>query len=642
MGSVHRPGGQLNLATAAPHAVADAGRDLGLEPAAVLEAVALVLARQFDIDPVRLGSLARPPEVSVRAAEIAEAFARVISPHPDPGGEASPDPAEAPDRLGAIHQALVVAEHRRTRGVHYTPARVADEVAGLALDQWRRRELPETPVVCDPACGGGAFLLAAARALHGRGIGVADVVGALRGIEIDPLAARVADASVRLWAAVSEPGGGIGPGPQIRVADALLLEHWSTDGAAPDLVVGNPPFGGQLARRTARRRDEGRRARAQLGRSAGYADTASLFLARAIDEVRPHGVVALLQPLSFLGSRDAGAVREAVGTGRLASVWVPTAPVFAASVAVCAPIARAGGVSEGASRRGNVAVVTEQRRITVPRRRLVDHGTWSALWAGAAGVPPVDLDAGSTVGEWCTATSGFRDEFYALAPLVRDDPDPEPTGPPAPGEARVLTSGLVDPAATSWGRRVARLAGHQFDAPVVTIADAASSPERRLAAVAVARSRPKVVVATQTRVVEAVVDDDGRYWPSVPLLSVLLRPEVDDDEHRWSIAAALMAPPVLAWVLARVGGAARSPDAVKLSTRHVLAVPLPVDRGAWSEGAAVLRAGAAGGEPDAAAAALAAAAPALTAAYGLSGVQATSVLGWWRDRLPGGIPEAHR
>ncbi len=196
----------------------------------------------------------------------------------------------------------------------------------------------------------------------------------------------------------------------------------------------------------------------------------------------------------------------------------------------------------------------------------------------------------------------------------------------------MLTSGLVDPAATSWGRRPARLAGQVFAAPTVVIADAAASPERRLAAVAAARSRPKIMVATQTRVVEAVVDDDGRYWPSVPLLSVMLRPGLDDHENRWSIAAALMAPPVLAWVLARVGGAARSPDAVKLSARHVLAVPLPIDRRAWSEGAEVLRTGAAGGEPSEAIAALAAAAPSLTAAYGITGGAARSLVDWWCDR----------
>ena len=113
--------------------------------------------------------------------------------------------------------------------------------------------------------------------------------------------------------------------------------------------------------------------------------------------------------------------------------------------------------------------------------------------------------------------------------------------------------------------------------------------DRRLAAWADARLRPKVVVATQTRVVEAAVDDDGSWWPSVPVISVVLDPDHDDDETRWLVAAALSAPPVSAWAAERSGGTALAPQALKLSARQVLEVPLPVDRDAWAEGARLLR-----------------------------------------------------
>jgi len=47
---------------------------------------------------------------------------------------------------------------RRELGAFYTPSDVADRLV--------ERALPEgAPVVCDPACGDGAFLLAAARRL---------------------------------------------------------------------------------------------------------------------------------------------------------------------------------------------------------------------------------------------------------------------------------------------------------------------------------------------------------------------------------------------------------------------------------------------------------------------------------------------
>ena len=57
-----------------------------------------------------------------------------------------------------------------------------------------------------------------------------------------------------------------------------------------DVVVGNPPFQGQLGRHTARTASENRSLRSLLGEAAlGYADTATLFLVRAIDLVASGG-----------------------------------------------------------------------------------------------------------------------------------------------------------------------------------------------------------------------------------------------------------------------------------------------------------------------------------------------------------------
>jgi hypothetical protein len=591
----------------------------------VLAEVVVATAVAVGVDPLALGPLGRAPAgSSVRAGESALDEA---------------DRSGAPDRLGAVHQALVGAEQRRAHGVHYTPPVVADAIVGLAFAT--PTDTGSTAgIVVDPACGGGAFLLAAARLLHARGEAPGAVLGRLHGMEIDPLAADVAFAALRLWAALV-PAGGVEPadpadpgGPHIRVADALVVDHWGPPGVRPTHVVGNPPFGGQLARRTARPRSANAATRARMGVGSGYADTAALFLDRAAQEVGADGVVALVQPLSMLATRDAGIVRDRIGVERLRRLWVPDGKVFSASVAVCAPVIGPPTASPGSANGIDVVRGEGSRPVAVvPRRRLAVGGTWSALWAAGAGVPVVDLDEARTVGDWCTATAGFRDEFYALAAVAAEDPDPRPDQPPAPGIRRVLTSGLVDPGSTGWGRRRARLSGRDLSAPVVAIADAAASSERRLAAVVGARSRPKVIVATQTRVVEAVVDDDGRYWPSVPLISVVLDAGRDDAEHRWLVAAALMAPPVTAWVLARVGGAARSPDAVKLSGRQVLGVPLPVVEDAWREGAALLAAGSAGGAERSPGSSLRSAAPALTAAYGLRGAAAGRVLDWWERRL---------
>jgi hypothetical protein len=154
----------------------------------------------------------------------------------------------------------------------------------------------------------------------------------------------------------------------------------------------------------------------------------------------------------------------------------------------------------------------------------------------------------------------------------------------------------------------------------------------RLAAWADARLRPKVIVATQTRVVEAAVDDDGSWWPSVPVISVMIDAEDDDAEHRWLLAAALSAPPVSAWAAERTGGTALAAHALKLSARQVMEVPLPVDCDAWAEGARLLRqVGPAVGD-DERARRLAAAGQVLTEAHGLSAIDTAVVFRWWAGR----------
>jgi hypothetical protein len=147
----------------------------------------------------------------------------------------------------------------------------------------------------------------------------------------------------------------------------------------------------------------------------------------------------------------------------------------------------------------------------------------------------------------------------------------------------VVTSGLVDPGRLAWGERPARIGGRAFTRPSVD----PGALEGRVAAWVEARLVPKVLVATQTRVLEAAADPEGRFVPLTPVLAVT--PQHPDDV--WRIAAALTSPIVTAWALRTFGGAALSGDAVKLSARQVLDAPLPTDTGAWDAATAALRAG---------------------------------------------------
>ena len=199
--------------------------------------------------------------------------------------------------------------HRRELGAFYTPADVADRLVEQALPAG-------TPRVCDPACGDGAFLLAAARHLEARGIDRVTVATELLwGIDVD------ADAVSRAWRVISE-WAGVAPDGHVIVADGLTHEGWH---GTFDAVVGNPPFLNQLEKATARRASH------RWADVAGpYADTAFLFLLAALDLVRPGGRIALIQPQSLVAARDARGIRHAVQQrAALVGMWTCDDPVSA-------------------------------------------------------------------------------------------------------------------------------------------------------------------------------------------------------------------------------------------------------------------------------------------------------------------------
>jgi hypothetical protein len=476
------------------------------------------------------------------------------------------------DAARAYERSLSPAK-RRAGGVHYTPPDAADELVALALDGLRA-----APMVCDPACGGGAFLLAAARALERRGLARRTIVEKhLWGADVDVAAVGIATKQLAEWAG--------GAPAHVVVGDPLLdgASAWPCGAPAFDAVVGNPPFLNQLERATVRGRDltAALAARFSVRVVRPYTDTAWLFLLAACQLARPGGRVALIQPQSLLASRDAAPIRRAVADqGAIVALWTDGGRrLFDASVEVCAPVIALGAAGG-------------------------DH-EWAGLLADATGVPPVELRGEGKVGDVAIALAGFRDEYYGLVPFVGEAADLVRSAP-------LVTSGLIDLGTCAWGERPARFAKRRWQAPAVDLDTVAADPQ---AAAWVTRQRvPKVVLATQTRVMEAAVDADGSWIASVPTIAV-----VAPADQLWALAATLCAPAISAWALRRTAGSALSAGAIKLSASAVLDIPLPADRVAWSRGTELLAAG----ELDAFGAAMG-------DAYGID--DDGNLLAWWRAR----------
>ena len=496
---------------------------------------------------------------------------------PDPGlrllGHAGtehtvPEALEGPGGLGELHERLLGDADRTRRGVWYTPAWLAAELVERVVDG-------RGPVL-DPTCGGGVFLLAAADGLL-PGRTPSEVIGELRGCDLDPLAVAVSEAALWWWSArLGDPAL---PGDRIRVGDALAA------GALPAAaaVVGNPPFLGQLRTATAAGADRREALRARFGETVRpYTDEAWLFLLGAVETVEPGGRVALLQPMSVLGARDAGPVRAAIDRrAELHGVWVDDGTAFDASVEVCAPILQRGDGGAG--------------------------NDWTAALAASLAVPDVRLDGTARLGTWAQVVAGFRDEYYGLVDGVREGGD----GPV------LVTSGAIDPLLHRTDVDV-RFAKRRWVRPTVDVARVTDDRARRWIEV---QAGPKLVVATQTRVVEAAPDPEGRLVGSVP--AIVVRPH--DADHLWHLAAALHAPVVTAWMMRRGAGTALSSGACKPTAALLSALPLPTDHAAWDE-AAGLAEGLANGAGD-------------WAEFGrladrAYGVDDAVTARWWLARLP--------
>jgi hypothetical protein len=486
------------------------------------------------------------------------------------------DPGVGPWALDAARQALLAVSDpagRRRLGAHHTPPALARRLAELALEG---SVVGAAPVV-DPSCGGGAFLLAAGEVLVAAGAEAAELVasGGLRGADVDPLAVATARAALTAWS------GGTVPDDAVVVADGLG-SGWCPAGSAA-AVVGNPPFLSPLT------------AGAPAGEIGAYTDAAARFLAAGVRLARAGGRVVLVQPESMLAARDAAPIRaEVLSLAALEGLWVAGQAVFAAGVQVCAPVLRVGAAQPSTIRRWRGADVRAAAPIRIEVGSL---RTWAPL--RPVDVPRAPRSSGR-VGDLATATAGFRDEFYGLASAATEATGPDDVRP------RLVTSGLVDPGRLWWGERNARLGGRTFAAPVVDLA----ALDPRVRAWTDARLVPKVLVATQTRVIEAVADPDGRCVPVTPVIAVVPHDPSDLDR----LLAALLAPAATAWAVRNYGGTALHGDAVKLSAKQVLDLPLPADCEAWDAAALAV----ATGDVDTAAALLSAGHPRL--------------LAWWRAR----------
>ncbi|MCH2147842.1 MAG: N-6 DNA methylase [Phycisphaerales bacterium] len=578
------------------------------------------------------------------------------------------------DSSGTLHAKAEDRKRRQNAGAFYTPMHVVDAMLDRALDPLLdRAEAEADPLhailalrVCDPACGSGHFLAQAGERIarraaehvspRDRSYVYAQVMrDCLHGAELDPLSAHVCRR--RLWSLAGDaelspstfeqrihvghglvgapPGTGSHAECNAWCAGHLghsALEmispiHWhliAEDGF--DLVIGNPPFLNQLARDTSLDRPIAALLRDRFGDEAkGYVDTAALFLRLAVDLVRPSGRVALLQPWSMLAARDTGGIRKSLARRtRLTNLWIALEHIFDAGVHVCAPVLERTTQRTGMLHRSSGSDFAPAEPIELDMGHLIEEETWSPLVSDLVGIPRVSVTTARTVGDLAETTADFRDQYYGLRGCVSDALHHTPKQ----GHVRLITTGLVDPAACRWGQKSTKYDGRKWNRPVVDLDQVRSTTD--LGPWTAQRLVPKLLLATQTKVLEVCVDPHGAFLPLTPLVTV----QPHDAATLWHIAAAIASPVTTAIASARYLGTARSTEAIKLSASQTGALPLPDDGPHWDTAADAFQAASEAVDDQQRRTRLHDAALASCLAYGCDDTTTHELMAWWSQRLP--------
>ncbi len=471
------------------------------------------------------------------------------------------DPQSWPDMVMRVRELTVEPDQRRRTGIHHTSQGVAEHLARLAIGD----DVPE--MVWDPACGGGAFLLAAARHLA-PAIGRAEAASRMAGCDVDETACAVTRTALALWAAERIES-------TVRVGDSLLLEH-PRPKVGRAVALTNPPFRSPLLERTRSDRARESALAERFGADQGaYANEAALFVMLIVGWLRTGDRAGVVIPRSQFANRDSHSMREMlVSRCSIDHVWSDAKDEFDAAVAVCGIVLTCGGTQRAVVRSAGTPAKTAEP---------VPLGDWGRLLVGQSDVPDVDLGSGPPLAAVAKTTAGFRDEYYALTDLVDEQGEQGEPG------YRLVTTGTIDVMTHRWGERAQRYAKRKWDRPIVPVGQITKRADDgdRSARWFLDLACPKVLVATQSKLIEATVDVDGTLLAVTPVVAVV---PVDESVSVWHLAAALSAPPVAAHCRLGLAGSGLARDSIRVSARSLSEIPLPVDTAAWDRSAVLAEA----------------------------------------------------
>jgi hypothetical protein len=498
---------------------------------------------------------------------------------------------------------------RKAQGSFYTPIEFARQIAVTAIDRWIESAGPdpEIPRIIDPSCGSGNFLLVAsnhlASRMHQMGLfenfesAIAAVVNkSVYGTDIDEkalefaienlsqLGGRGVDVELLRSHLVALDPLSIGIERGIRsdelFAQTVFERDWSSvfpevfngnDNDGFEIVIGNPPFVNPMGKDRPYSSGELAEIATNLGLPLTAIETANistlfLFLAQEICQ-NTGGVVAFVQPLSVIGVNRTLGVGDLIRQSRPFRIWFRLDRAFDANVETIVIFTQRDW-------NGSCSITTGRDCVEIAIRKSQDQPNFmSECLADVLNIPHLSLVSGPTVSSLAIATNDFRDQFYGMQQGVLEEEFGQ--------HAKLATTALIDFGVNKWGSRETTFAKAKMRFPRVDV-PALSGPMQTWAA---GKLVPKVIVSTQTKIVEAWVDELGEFLPSIPLISIV----PSGKEDVWMIAAAVGNPVSSVFAFRNFSGSGMTGKVLKLNGAQIGNVPLPSNRKAWSEAASILK-----------------------------------------------------
>jgi methylase of polypeptide subunit release factors len=420
-------------------------------------------------------------------------------------------------------------QNQRLLGAHYSPRPIVDFLVSKTLGSLLRdpRYNPEDrmPRICDPACGGGVFLLSAVDRLAKwllKHMGGSPLPGWLAsripktifGVDIDPTAVTSTRRAIRRAATKWDPScQNMDLSANIVVGNSLASpvdapKHWNPisfskcfpstrEAGRFELVVGNPPFvdAEQMSRSAPQLR---KYLSARYATASGNWDLYCIFIERALQLLTSDGRLGFIVPNKLLSADYAQGTRKLLAELDLELLRdYSSMRLFKANVYPLVVVAR-----QRKRQRPLVRVQTICGSVNEPvvkKTRTVDGGKplrnardgWSVLFQ-----KPTQTRGMVTLGELCDICGAASvSEAYRIKPLLRECECKNSC-------YHLVNTGTIDPYYVKWGVQKTRYLGQNYSRPCVDRKTLQESLPRR----ATQAAQHKIIVAGLARRLECIYD----------------------------------------------------------------------------------------------------------------------------------------